>query len=101
LICICRVALEFLREIRLKAQTDLDASREQGTRVFGLGVVFVDEAAALSAISLNSEHNIEEISSIVLSESERPVPLHIAKLQDVFEDKDIRSSPGESYLCLS
>jgi hypothetical protein len=81
----------------LKAQTDLDASREQGTRVFGLGVVFVDEAAALSAISLNSEHNIEEISSIVLSESERPVPLHIAKLQDVFEDKDIRSSLGESY----
>ncbi|KAG0585648.1 hypothetical protein KC19_2G027500 [Ceratodon purpureus] len=88
-----RVALEFLREIRLKAQTDLDASRDQGTRVFGLGVVFVDEAGAQSS-SQNSEHNVEEISSIVVSENERPVPLHIVKLQDVFEDKDLRSSPG-------
>ena len=99
MICVCRVALEFLREIRLKAQTDLDASRDQGTRVFGLGVIFVDEAAALPASSPNHEHNIDEISSIVLSESERAVPLHIAKLQDVFEDKEFRSSPGESYQC--
>ena len=98
LFCNCRVALEFLREIRLKAQTDLDASRDQGTRVFGLGVVFVDEAGAQSS-SQNSEHNVEEISSIVLSENERPVPLHIVKLQDVFEDKDLRSSPGESCSC--
>jgi hypothetical protein len=80
---------------------DLDACREQGTHVFGLSVVFVDEAIALSATSLNSKHNIEEINSIVVFESERSIPLHIAKLQDVFEDKDIRSSPGESYLCLS
>ncbi|KAG0618110.1 hypothetical protein M758_4G039800 [Ceratodon purpureus] len=33
LVCNCRVALKFLREIRLKAQTDLDASRDHG-RVF-------------------------------------------------------------------
>lgn len=95
LMCICRVALEFLREIRLKAQTDLDASRDQGACVFGLGVVFVDEAAALSTTSLNPENNIEEISSIVLSESEKRLPLHIAKLQDLFVDEDSLSSPGE------
>lgn len=80
----------------MKAQTDLDASRDHGTRVFGLGVVFVDESAASS---LNTERNIEEISSIVLSESERAVPLHIAKLQGVFEDESLRSSPGESHCC--
>ncbi|XP_024395576.1 cytoplasmic tRNA 2-thiolation protein 2 isoform X2 [Physcomitrium patens] len=89
-----RVALEFLREIRLRQQTDLDASRGQGTRVFGLGVVFVDEAAAWSGPSLDLEHTIEEISSIILTESERPVPLHIAKLQDVFEAEGLRSSVG-------
>jgi len=94
--CICRVALEFLREIRLKAQTDLDASRDQGERVFRLGVVFVDEAAALSAAPRNSEHDIEEIRSIVLSESERRLPLHIAKLQDLFVERHSLSSPGES-----
>lgn len=97
LICICRVALEFLREIRLRQQTDLDASRGQGTRVFGLGVVFVDEAAAWSGPSLDLEHTIEEISSIILTESERPVPLHIAKLQDVFEAEGLRSSVGGFY----
>lgn len=88
----CRVALEFLREIRLKAQTDLDASRDKGTRVFGLGVVYVDETAASSA---TSENNINEISSIVFSESERRISFHVEKLQDLFGENDFLSSSGE------
>lgn len=86
-----RVGLEFLREIRLKAQTDLDASRDKGTRVFGLGVVYVDETAASSA---TSENNIDEISSIVFSESERRIPFHVGKLQDLFVENGSLSSSG-------
>ena len=95
---LCRVALEFLREIRLKAQTDMDASREQGQSVFGLGVVFVNEATAKNVTRSEAQCMVDEITSIVSSDDERPLPLHIAGLQDVFNDDDLCTATGEKII---
>lgn len=81
------MALEFLREIRLKAQTNTDASREQGLPVFGLGVVFVSEANVTCISSSEAQHEIDKIASIISSKEQRLLPLHIARLQDVFLHK--------------
>lgn len=93
---LCRVALEFLCEIRLKAQMDMDASREQGQSVFGLGVVFVNEATAKNVTRMEAQCLIDEITSIVSSDDERPLPLHIVGLQDVFNNDDLRTATGEN-----
>ncbi|CAK9279109.1 unnamed protein product [Sphagnum jensenii] len=84
-----RVALEFLREIRSKAQSDKDASRDHrsGLTVFGLGVVFVNEATVLQVSSADAQLVEDKISSIVCTGSPRLETLHIARLEDVFKNE--------------
>jgi hypothetical protein len=86
---LCRVALEFLREIRSKAQSDKDASRDHrsGLTVFGLGVVFVNEATVLQVSSADAQLVEDKISSIVCTGSPRLETLHIARLEDVFKNE--------------
>jgi hypothetical protein len=98
-----RVALEFLREIRSKAQSDKDASRDQrsGLTVFGLGVVFVNEAAVLQVSSADAQLVEDKISSIVCTGSPRLETLHIARLEDVFKNEccaSIRSSISQAHV---
>jgi hypothetical protein len=100
---LCRVALEFLREIRSKAQSDKDASRDQrsGLTVFGLGVVFVNEAAVLQVSSADAQLVEDKISSIVCTGSPRLETLHIARLEDVFKNEccaSIRSSISQAHV---
>jgi hypothetical protein len=81
----------------------MDASRDQrsGLTVFGLGVVFVNEAAVLQVSSADAQLVEDEISSIVCTGSPRLETLHIARLEDVFKNEccaSNRSSISQAHV---
>ncbi|KAL2613451.1 hypothetical protein R1flu_025143 [Riccia fluitans] len=90
-----RVAVEMLKEIRSKAQSDADASKDGTMKVFRLGVVYVDEATVLRLPESEAEAAVNSIKEMYDG-----IPVHTVELDCVYgtdglpsdEDGDSASS---------
>ncbi|KAG6542441.1 hypothetical protein Mapa_016131 [Marchantia paleacea] len=75
-----RVAVEMLKEIRSKAQNDADAAKDHVLKVFGLGVVYIDEATVLKLPRTDAEAAVTAIKEMY-----EGIPVHVVQLESVFE----------------
>ncbi|KAL3679509.1 hypothetical protein R1sor_022465 [Riccia sorocarpa] len=74
-----RFAVEVLKEIRSKAQSDADAAKDGTIKVFGLGVVHVNEATVLNLSESEAEEAVNSIKEMY-----KGIALHIVELDCVY-----------------
>ncbi|MCO5614652.1 hypothetical protein L7F22_068936 [Adiantum nelumboides] len=84
-----RVALQYLLEIREKAQRDAMHSSEGSARVFGFGVAFVDESSAIPLAPSNSEAMCQELRAIVMEGEKNPDEFLNIPVASVFSEAEL------------
>ncbi|KAI5070507.1 hypothetical protein GOP47_0014850 [Adiantum capillus-veneris] len=84
-----RVALEYLLEIREKAQRDAMHSSEGSARVFGFGVAFVNESAAIPLAAFNPKVLCQELRGIVMGGHKRPDEFLNIPIDSVYSDSEL------------
>jgi hypothetical protein len=94
-----RAALELLKEIRLKAQSNAGAANDRGLDVFGLGAVFVDERVVLQLSPAKAQAGVNEVIDIFSegAEEER-IPLHTVPLESIYENDYHKIKDSESVI---
>lgn len=78
-----RVVLQFVHEMQQKAQANFDASRDKSLRVFGVGVVFVDDSAIFETRE-NLSNAATEVESILSSVVPPKKELLVLSIEGVF-----------------
>lgn len=91
MMCVFRVALQFVHELQVKALKNYEASRDRSLPVFGVGVAFVDESAAYPALSGGMSDAIEWVRSTVLSLSPPEKDLHVVPIESVFGSESVEA----------
>lgn len=93
----CRVALQFVSEMQLKAQKNYDATanRDRSLPVFGVGVAFIDESEIHPVTSGVLDKAIEDIKQIVFNLPPPTKELHVASISQVYSTK---TSDGKQML---
>lgn len=83
-----------LKEIRSKAQNDADAAKDHVLKVFGLGVVYVDETTVLKLPRTDAEAAVVAIKEIY-----EGIPVHVVQLESVFETESslVHENGGDNF----
>ncbi|KAJ4842632.1 hypothetical protein Tsubulata_013323 [Turnera subulata] len=79
-----RVTLQFVHEMQVRAQKNLDASREKALPVFGVGVAFVEESCVSSVSSDQVDRAVEEMRVITSNLSPPMKQFHVVPIQNVY-----------------